>query len=325
MAAPVVGLPGSAADLVFWLDRLTAFDGRLRAAGWVVPRSPDLRVVGVSIAFDGAAPVPLSSFGLPSPDLATHYGDHASASRFDECVLVDAGAAASGVASLHVALEGRPPVVIEKVVYQCLSVQAVHQLTCRFLAELAQRDPGAMLEVGSRHRVGASLRSQLAPGWRIVGLDILAGANVDVVGDAHELSRHFPPESFDAVVSMAVFEHLLMPWKVAVELNRVLRTGALGFVVAPHAWPVHEQPWDYWRYSAHTWKALFNAATGFEILAAHHGEPADVVAHQMHSEVNFSPPFTAYLLSAVLFRKIGPTSLDWPVSLADVVDDAYPE
>ena len=44
-----------------------------------------------------------------------------------------------------------------------------------------------------------------------VGFDIARGPNVDVVGDAHELSRHFPADHFDAVFALSVFEHLAMP------------------------------------------------------------------------------------------------------------------
>ncbi len=37
------------------------------------------------------------------------------------------------------------------------------------------------------------------------------GENVDLVIDAHRLSEYFDKESFDLVISFAVFEHLAMP------------------------------------------------------------------------------------------------------------------
>jgi hypothetical protein len=115
-----------------------------------------------------------------------------------------------------------------------------------------------------------------------------------------------------------------MPWKVAIELNRVMKTGALGFIVAPGAWPAHEEPWDYWRYSAHSFAALFNRATGFEIIETQQGEQATLVSQRVHAAVNFASSSVCHLVSAVLFRKIGTTSLDWPVSLSDVVQTRYP-
>ena len=56
-------------------------------------------------------------------------------------------------------------------------------------------------------------------------LDVLPGENVDVVCDAHELSTVFAPESFDYVVSHSAFEYLLMPWKVAIDMNHALKCG----------------------------------------------------------------------------------------------------
>ena len=52
---------------------------------------------------------------------------------------------------------------------------------------------------------------------RYVGFDIHPGAGVDVVGDAHKLSTYFPLNSFDAVFAFSVFEHLVFPWKVALQ------------------------------------------------------------------------------------------------------------
>ncbi len=68
-------------------------------------------------------------------------------------------------------------------------------------------------------------------GWDYVGMDIREGANVDRVGDAHELSSVFPDQKFDGVMSFSVVEHLLMPWKVVIELNHVLNTGAVGLFI----------------------------------------------------------------------------------------------
>src|ERR1044072_7003937 len=61
-------------------------------------------------------------------------------------------------------------------------------------------------------------------------LDVLPGENVTVVGDAHQMTALFPPATFDFVQSVSVFEHLVMPWKVALEMNRVMKLGALAFV-----------------------------------------------------------------------------------------------
>ena len=57
-------------------------------------------------------------------------------------------------------------------------------------------------------------------------MHIAAGPNVDVIGDAHHLSR-FLNGHFDFVFFIAVFEHPLIPWKVAIEMNKVMTKGGL--------------------------------------------------------------------------------------------------
>jgi SAM-dependent methyltransferase len=198
-----------------------------------------------------------------------------------------------------------------------------HALTDRFLRMLGERGSGRILEIGSRARSGIVRRSYVPETWSYEGLDIVAGPNVDNVGDAHQLSRLYPPASFDAVMAFSVLEHLLMPWKVVVELNRVLRPGAIGLFTTHQCWPLHEQPWDFWRFSDTSWQALLNPATGFEIVDAQMGERAHVVASKMHPATAFGGADAA-LASNVLFRKVGETDLAWPVELSDVIATSYP-
>ena len=167
-------------------------------------------------------------------------------------------------------------------------------------------------------------RNWVPAGWGYSGFDIAAGPNVDVVGDAHALSRSYEPGRFDAVMAFSVLEHLLMPWKFVIELNRVLKPGALGLFTTHQCWPLHDQPWDFWRYSDMAWTGLLNPATGFEIIAAKMGEPAYIVAQKCAPATAFSSQAQGALASFVLFRKTGETTLQWPVELADITATSYP-
>jgi Methyltransferase domain len=117
-----------------------------------------------------------------------------------------------------------------------------HALYPRFLEELRQRSVGHILEVGARARSGITRREAIPVGWRYTGLDVVNGPNVDVVGDAHQLSRLFPEQHFDAIMTFSTLEHLMMPWKFAIELNKVLTHGAIGLFFTHHTWPLHEVP-----------------------------------------------------------------------------------
>jgi hypothetical protein len=80
-------------------------------------------------------------------------------------------------------------------------------------------------------------------------------------------------------MSLSVFEHLAMPWKVAVEMAKVMAPGAVAYIQTHQTYPIHDAPWDYWRMSKDAWPALFNRSTGFEILDIGEAEPAFIVPH----------------------------------------------
>ena len=310
----------AATDLTCSIARYSYFHGVLHIAGYVF--SPTSRVGGVGLLFGGRT-IPLLRFDLPSPDLTRTFGRNAAACRFDEALAVGADMAAAISASLIVTLtDGR-----------CTSIpmgQDRADNTCstmmpRFFKMLADLRPGRLLEIGSRARTGTVLTANLPPGWTYTGLDIVEAPNVDVVCDAHRASDALPWNSFDAVISMVVFEHLLMPWKAAIEINRVLKVGALGLIMAPQTWPLHEEPCDYFRFSKHAWKSLFNRGTGFEIIDTAQSQRTYIVAQHLTAAANFGEMHTGALMSAVLFRKIADTTIDWRVEMADVSEDIYPD
>jgi Methyltransferase domain len=198
-----------------------------------------------------------------------------------------------------------------------------HQLFLDFLHRVESKPTGNFLEIGARARSGITRREHIPEGWNYVGLDIQAGKNVDVVGDAHELSQCVPHNHFDAVMSLSVFEHLLMPWKVVVEMNRVMVLGAIGFVFTHQSFPLHDEPWDYLRFSKYSWPAFFNERTGFRIIEAGEAEPVYLVGERWNPGVNHNL-YPGMTVSSVLVEKVGETSLTWDVGLRDIVKTPYP-
>jgi SAM-dependent methyltransferase len=157
-------------------------------------------------------------------------------------------------------------------------------------------------------------------------MDIHPGPNVDVVGDAHRLSEAFPASSFDAIVSVAVFEHLFFPWKVAIEMNKVLKPGGSVFVATHPAWPAHELPWDFLRFQENGMHALFNKATGFKVSAVKEGLPArllPLVLDRAYAQVGL---FNVNMAIAVEAVKIGEVDarLRWDVPVNEITDTMYP-
>ena len=135
-----------------------------------------------------------------------------------------------------------------------------------FVEEMKERR-GRVLEIGSR-LVSPDAQEYRSRFPRYVGTDVFPARNVDVVADAHFLSRTFAPGSFDGVFSLNVLEHLAAPWILAREINAVLKPGGLTYHVAPHTWPIHEMPNDFWRFSDRGLSLLFGPAAGYSVEGA---------------------------------------------------------
>ena len=161
--------------------------------------------------------------------------------------------------------------------------------------------------------------------YKYTGFDIHNGLNVDVVGDAHELSSFFRGDCFDVVISKAVFEHLAMPWKVVLEINKVLKQNGILYIDTLHTYPLHERPWDFWRFSGEAWKFLLNKWTGFEIIYSTLESPCKIVPE---TEIpSWLADHEAYLYSKVLARKISHYDKDrckWEIKIMDVFESNYP-
>lgn len=200
-----------------------------------------------------------------------------------------------------------------------------HLTTRKFYQRLRETPAVRVLEVGSWN---STIRRTVPDAAEWVGMDIRPGPSVDVVGDAHELSRVLPDRlgQFDAVLSQSVFEHLLMPWKAVLEMNALLKDGGLLFISTHSAWPPHELPWDFWRYPVNGFDAILNWATGFEIVEAAAGLPCTFLPFAADEPCQGALGPIAHMGVSVIARKVGPPSpaVHWDVPLSSIVFTHYP-
>jgi hypothetical protein len=259
---------------------------------------------------------------IASPDVEAVHGPAARRCRFDGMIGLGAGAAAVCGGTLAAVLTGGAVAPVGPL--GSFKTSAASDLSERFFHMLADLRTPRVLEVGSRARSGITRRDRMPAGADYTGCDIVDGENVDVVCDAHALSARLPHGRYDAVLAISVLEHLLMPWKFVIELNKVLAPGAIGMFATHQCWPIHDAPWDYWRFSDRAWQGLLNSATGFEIIDAAMGEPAYISAEHCHPATNFGREPQGFLASNVLFRKKAETSLTWNVELSELVGKVYP-
>jgi SAM-dependent methyltransferase len=202
-----------------------------------------------------------------------------------------------------------------------------HSIFQEFIEEVGKVESPTIPEIGSRNFTGSPRTSPFSDDAKYTGFDIYEGTNVDVVGDAHYLSKYFDADSFDAVYAVSVFEHLLMPWKVILEANKILKTKGYIFIATHTTWLPHELPGDYWRYMEGAFYALLNKQTGFELINVSEGLPC-----RTFSLVKDKPTLEIHHFSmnqgvSAFAKKIGPynEALKWDIDLSEIYGDAYPK
>jgi SAM-dependent methyltransferase len=84
------------------------------------------------------------------------------------------------------------------------------------------------------------------------------GRNADVVAPLDVLP--FEHGAFDAVICTQVLEHVPYPAAVLLELRRVLSPGGRLWLTVPFVGQLHEEPYDYFRYTAYGLRSLVEDA-----------------------------------------------------------------
>jgi SAM-dependent methyltransferase len=121
---------------------------------------------------------------------------------------------------------------------------------CREIRRFAPLFRGRVLDYGC----GSKPYEEL-----FAGADEYIGIDVEQSGHNHARSRvdlffdgsiiPFPDASFDAVVSFQVLEHVPDLGLALSEIRRVLKPGGLFLSTMPHAFPEHEVPYDFRRFT----------------------------------------------------------------------------
>jgi len=103
------------------------------------------------------------------------------------------------------------------------------------------------------------------PVTEYIGCDIIqsSGNRVDVICPATALN--FDDGIFDTVFSTQVIEHVDDHQKMLSETNRVLKNNGHAIFTIPFNWELHEEPFDFFRFSKYGIEYLFKKH-GFEVL-----------------------------------------------------------
>ncbi|MFH1971879.1 MAG: class I SAM-dependent methyltransferase [archaeon] len=91
---------------------------------------------------------------------------------------------------------------------------------------------------------------------KVITTDLIKLPNIDEVADIMNLK--YVDNSFDFIICNNVFEHLSDPNKAANEIYRVLKQNGEVFIVTPFLFPLHDEPFDFFRYTSEGLKIIFN-------------------------------------------------------------------
>lgn len=167
-----------------------------------------------------------------------------------------------------------------------------------------------VLEVGSID-VNGNLRPTVeALGPReYVGVDIEQGRGVDVVCRAEDILSKFGKESFDAVISTEMLEHI-RDWRTVVSnIKNVCRPGGVILLTTrSHGFKYHGFPYDFWRYELADMKHIFS---DFEIQAMQGDPEMPGVLIKAKKPVQFvENNLSSYALYSIVTNKRTPDLLD---------------
>lgn len=130
-----------------------------------------------------------------------------------------------------------------------LTNEIVLQQLVRFLDENFKDGGGMLLDAGAGARPYLPVYRKYFPAF--YSLDVPHSPHgmdsVDVIASVQRLP--FRDESFDCILLTEVLEHVPDPVKALEECRRVLKANGKIFLTTPFFIPLHEIPYDYFRYT----------------------------------------------------------------------------
>jgi SAM-dependent methyltransferase len=122
---------------------------------------------------------------------------------------------------------------------------------------------GKLLDIGCGNKPYENWAKEKITAY--IGCDIVQSSSnkVDVLCQANSIPLE--NESFETVLSTQTIEHLEDYQGMVNEAFRLLKRGGCFIVSGPFYWHLHEEPYDFYRFTKHGFKYILEKA-GFEIV-----------------------------------------------------------
>jgi SAM-dependent methyltransferase len=139
----------------------------------------------------------------------------------------------------------------------------VHRKLFKDLRLAGKYAKGRILDIGCGNKPYESLFKP--PANEYLGCDVEQSSlnRVDVICDAASIP--LADQSFDTVLCTQVIEHVPDHRALLGEAHRLLRPEGILIVSGPMYWCLHEEPYDFYRFTPYGLKSLLNC-TGFDLI-----------------------------------------------------------
>lgn len=118
-------------------------------------------------------------------------------------------------------------------------------------------------------------------GFQITSFDIDEERNPDIVGDLH--TYDFGENMFDTVVLSEVLEHLHSPHLGIQNIYKFLKPGGRLILTTPFIFPIHDRPYDYYRFTKYGLQHLLSDFQDVEVKERNSAlESIDVLWMRFH-------------------------------------------
>ena len=145
------------------------------------------------------------------------------------------------------------------------------------LRQAMPRFEGTFLDVGAGLQPYRNMILKGAPRvTRYLGMDLEANAVAGYRKVSHDLywdgvNIPLDDKSVDSAMATEVLEHCPDPGAVLIEIARVMRAGGVLFFTVPFLWPLHDVPYDEYRYTPFALERLLREAGFDEVSIRPHG------------------------------------------------------
>jgi len=315
-------------DIICNIDSSWSDDNGIFLKGWIISKKEPLKKVNITI---GNVSVPITKW-YDRPDVKLAYsqfhtvecGFSVYVPRKAEHIVTFNATVGDKTSNFSKIFVGKKPEIL-------ITYSDGNNLFNNFIKHVNDNHL-RVLEIGSRivSPGSTSKRPLFHNAKSYTGFDIYPDSNTDVVGDAHKLSQYFNDQKFNAVFSLSVFEHLAMPWVVAKEINRILEIGGITYHASHFAFPLHELPWDFYRYSDEGFKALFPSSMGFKVLKSGLIDPVRIYFDSIPPGQEEFPYNISFASVAILAEKVSNVDCEkfkWDTTIEEVLGDGshYPK